>query len=164
MKIDNKKIIRLPLLIIAIIVIIILIVNATKKEKTPVADTNSTNEIQEGVLIEKEEIPEGIKYKSLEISNIVVEISDGMVRVKADMRNATDNVLKEQWMDINLLDKDGNIVTTVTGYADELQPREATALNSSTPTKEGDNDICSIQFAELTKQPEPTNQLETIYQ
>ena len=121
--------------------------------KNPAVDTNST-EFQNAV-ITGNELDKVKKYKGIEVSDVKIEVDKDRTRVRAILHNATDKAIEEQWMNINILDKEGQRITSLAGYIDNLQPGESAPLNSSIAAKVEDLEATNIEITEK-REPLPT--------
>lgn len=125
----NQK--RLVVLVIAIIVIIAIIVKLTLpkqvEEKTTYADRQ-----ENGVVVNiSKKLSETKQFNGLEFTNIKFSHTESVTSLKAEVKNVTSNAIPAQLIDINVLDKDNNKMTSFVGEINELEPGETTTIDSN---------------------------------
>lgn len=155
MKLNQKQ--KKMLIIVAtivLVVIIVLIVNSSKK-KDQVGQGGSEQE--QTKIIEGEKLAEVKKYKGLEISNITFKIDDKMTDIKADVYNPTSQKVEQQWVTINVLDKEGNRITAIGGLIGELEPGGRTKIDTSILSNGKDREAYDVELTEQREivTPEP---------
>lgn len=128
MKTNNRKVVYI-ILAIMVIFIIAIVIKIKGRERT-IADKNTQDEPQVTV-IKTAKLDETKIYQGLEISNIEFKIQDKTTIVKADVLNNTGADLKRTWVNIDVLDKEGNKVTSVGGCIDPVKAGETTPITSS---------------------------------
>ena len=155
MKVNVKRVRLLVAIAIVAIIIIALIVKGSRDDggKTAV-DSDDNN--QETTVIEGRKLAEVKKYEGLEISNVKFEIDGTTTLLTADIRNGTSSNLDGQWININVLDKEGNRLTSIGGYIDAMEAGETIPLSSSILSNGKDTNAYDI---EITPEREvvPTN-------
>ena len=126
--------------VIAIIIIWIVAINVnsnknnTNQVNTSEGEQTTTVEEQNGLKVNKsEKMKENKKYKGLEFSNIqfVTNEEKSTTEIYADITNTTKQDMNEQSININILDKDGNILNTFTGTIGELKAGETKTLTAA---------------------------------
>lgn len=144
----NKKLLRLVALIAIIIVVIIIIVNVTKGDKNGEKEPSQSGLSQETMTISGDKLAEVKNYKGLQVSNVKFQINDKMTFLTADVYNATSTDVQGQYININVLDKDGNIIKSIGGYIDPVKAGETTPISSSIPSGAGDTEAYNIEITE----------------
>lgn len=71
------------------------------------------------------------EFDGLEIRNIQLKESKGITTLLADIENKTNETIKEKSVEIEVLDKNGKVITTVRGYTDEVEAGGKAQLNMS---------------------------------
>ena len=126
----NPKRIRLIVVIIAIIAIIGIIVKLAspkKQEEKP----NYADKQENGTVVNtSKKLSETKTYKGLEFTNIKFSHTESVTSLNAQVKNTTTNKIPAQLVDINVLDKDGNVMTSFVGEINELEPGETTTIDS----------------------------------
>lgn len=146
MKNSEKK--RLYIIIGIVALIIILIIAFTgNKEKTPIADTN-TNSGEETKVMTTQKMAEVKQYNGFEVSNVQFKVENNMIVIEADVKNNTGADKKGETININVLDKDGNKITSVAGYIDPVRAGESTPIYSTILANGAENKVYDIEITE----------------
>lgn len=144
MKNEEKK--RIYILIGVVAVIIILIIAFTgKKEKTPVAETN-TNSGEETKVMTTTKMAEVKQYGGFEISNVKFKVENHKIVIEADVKNNTGVDKNGETININVLDKEGNKITSVAGYIDPVKAGETTAIYSQILASGAEDKVYDIEI------------------
>ncbi len=160
MKNAEKK--RLYILIGAVALIIVLIIAFTgKKDKNPVADTN-TNSGEETKVMTTQKMAEVKQYSGFEISNVQFKVENNMIVIEANVKNNTGVDKKGEVININVLDKEGNKITSVGGYIDPVKAGESTPIYSTILANGAENKVYDIEITE--KREENTTNTNTATQ
>ncbi len=154
---ETQKKIAIIVAAIALVVIIALLVRGAKK-KEPVNNVGD-NQPQTKV-IEGEKLAEVKKYKGLEISNVTFKIDEKMTEIKADVYNPTNKKTEQQWVTINVLDKDGKRITAIGGIIAALEPGGRTKIDTSILSNGKDREAYDVELTEqreaITPEPDTT--------
>ncbi|MCI8396145.1 MAG: hypothetical protein HFJ52_00060 [Clostridia bacterium] len=160
MKNAEKK--RLYILIGAVALIIVLIIAFTgKKDKNPVADTN-INSGEETKVMTTQKMAEVKQYSGFEISNVQFKVENNMIVIEANVKNNTGVDKKGEVININVLDKEGNKITSVGGYIDPVKAGESTPIYSTILANGAENKVYDIEITE--KREENTTNTNTATQ
>ncbi len=148
----NNKQLRLVILVAVIVIVIIALISKSlkKPEQKQVAETNTNNDGT--TVIAGEKLAEVKSYKGLEVSNVKFEIDDKRTRLRADVYNGTDKEMEAQWININILDQEGNRITSIGGFIGKVKPGETTPISSSILSKSEDTKAYDIEITE-TREP-----------
>lgn len=145
MKVNVKRVRLLVAVAIIAIIIIALIVKGNKDEEGKTAvDSNNSN--GETTVIEGRKLAEVKKYEGLEVSNVKFEIDGTTTLLTADIRNSTSSNIDGQWININVLDKEGNRLTSIGGYIDAMEAGETIPLSSSILSNGKDTNAYDIEI------------------
>ena len=126
----NQKRIRLIIVIIAIIAIIAIIVKLTSSDKKEEKPTYADKQENGTVVNTSKKLAETKSYNGLEFTNIKFSHTESVTSLNAEVKNTTTNKMEAQLVDINVLDKDGNVMTSFVGEINELEPGETTTIDS----------------------------------
>ncbi len=134
----GKKGIIILGVIIVIAVIIVLIVNGNKKKENTSNEVknNSSEEfvkvLEDGTKLNTStKLSETKTFDGMEISNFQLTSQSGVTQLLGTIKNTSTTAKGGYPIKITILDKNGNTITTVTGYIKELQAGESTELNAS---------------------------------
>lgn len=139
MKKSERRMI-LMLIIIGIIIIAILVkVKNGKTNENPINEEQQNEQIEEFVEVSEdgtkvnksEKLAETKTFENYEISNIQLTENEGQSLLLADVKNIGDAKTDVRLIDITLLDKEGNEITTIGGIVGEIEPGQVVQLNSS---------------------------------
>lgn len=142
----NERRMILMLVIIAIIIIAVLV--KVKNGRKAQAGENGTNagtsigqngEPEEFVNLSEDgtkvntssKLSETKKFENYEISNIKLTAKDGQSLVLADVKNVGEAKTDVTLINIKVLDKEGNEITTIGGIIGDLEAGATTQLNAS---------------------------------
>lgn len=143
MKKSEKRFI-LILIIVGIVIITILFNIRKGKQKQRIenqsVEENATVEefvevLEDGTKLNVSDKLSEIKtFGNYEVSNIQLTENNGQSFILADVKNIGDTKLEVVLIDIILLDKDGNEITTTNGIIGDIEPGATTQLNASATT------------------------------
>lgn len=154
MKNAEKK--RLYILIGAVAIIIVLIIAFTgKKDKKPVADINANNG-EEAKLMTTQKMAEVKQYGGFEISNVQFKVENNRIVIEANVKNNTGVDKKGEVININVLDKEGNKITSVGGYIDPVKAGESTPIYSTILANGAENKVYDIEITEKREEKTST--------
>lgn len=148
---ENKRLLLIIGGAILLIIIIVLFTRGKKDEQTAV-ETNNIE--QQNMIIKGDKLAEVKSYKGLEVSNVQVKIQNSMTEITADVHNNTSQDMKEQWVNINVLDKEGNRITSMGGFVSDIKAGESTELYTTIPSNGAGDKAYNI---EITEEREPIN-------
>ena len=128
--------------LIAIMLIIIMVNTFRKKEPENVGPVQGEEQgieqeeyvqiLQDGSKLNKsEELLKEKKLDELEISNIQLKETGGITTLLADVKNNTNHEIQERNITIEVLDKQGNVITSLNGTIDTVGAGEKVQLNMS---------------------------------
>lgn len=128
--------------LIAIMLIIIMVNTLRKKEPENVGPVQGEEQgieqeeyvqiLQDGSKLNKsEELLKEKKLDELEISNIQLKETGGITTLLADVKNNTNHEIQERDVTIEVLDKQGNVITRLNGVIDTVGAGEKVQLNMS---------------------------------
>jgi len=128
--------------LIAIMLIIIMVNTFRKKEPENVGPVQGEEQgieqeeyvqiLQDGSKLNKsEELLKEKKLDELEISNIQLKETGGITTLLADVKNNTNHEIQERDVTIEVLDKQGNVITSLNGTIDTVGAGEKVQLNMS---------------------------------
>lgn len=147
MKSNEKKMIFI-LIVVAVIIIVGLtkVKNAKSTNEIISSDVPNQNQVTNSVESYAEILDDGSKlnvsdklsetktFKNFEISNIQLTAVDGQSRILADVKNVGASKSEMTFIDIVILDRDGNEITTIGGVIGEVEAGATTQLNASATT------------------------------
>lgn len=147
MKSNEKKMI-LILIVVAIVIIAVLVKVRNSKTSSEVIVDNNSNQTAVTDSTEKfvEVLDDGSKlnvsdklsetktFQNFEISNIQLTSINGESQILADVKNTGSTKTEVTFIDIVILDKDGNEITTIGGIIGEVEGGETVQLNASATT------------------------------
>lgn len=137
----NKWIVILGLVIVIVLIITWVLVMENKKEET-IENLNTQNtianeenyvkELNDGTKINTSKALNNIKkYKNLEISNIQFTESNGMTVLLANVKNNGTTRHEAEIVKIEILDRNGNVITDGKPVIGNIEPGETIQLNAS---------------------------------
>lgn len=126
---DQKKI-RLVIVIIAIIAVIAIIVKLASPKQQEEKQTYADKQENGTVVNTSKKLSETKTYNGLEFTNIKFSHTESVTSLNAEVKNTTSNTTPAQLVDINVLDKNGNIMTSFVGEINKLEPGETTTIDS----------------------------------
>ena len=92
-------------------------------------------ELDDGTKVNtSQKVKETKKIKNYEITDIQLTTSNGISTMIATVKNTSKNKLPETEITIEILDKDGKLITDFLGVINELQTGATTTLNASVTT------------------------------
>ena len=132
------SILTLVVVVLIAIMIIIILVNAFRKKGQENVDaTQGTEQGQEYVqtlsdgskLNKSEELQKTKKVNGLEISNIQLRETGGITTLLADVKNTTNKETEDKTVKVDILDKQGNVITRLLGPIDSIPAGGPVKLN-----------------------------------
>ncbi len=138
----SEKTLILILIIITIIVTAIYFV-LKNKNKTEEIEENNSNQIQDQneeniSLLEdgtklniSKRMKETKRVEGLEFSDIEITEKDNVTVILANVKNTTNETKKDYIVEIKVLDKNNNEITSLSGYIGEVKPNETIAFKTS---------------------------------
>lgn len=139
----SEKRLILILLIITIIVTAIYFIMKNNSKTEELDGNNNNSQIQEqgkenfSVLEDgtklniSEKIKETKKIDGLEFTDIEITEKDNVTVILANVKNITKDIKKDYIVDIKVVDKNGNEITSLSGYIGEIKPNETIAFKTS---------------------------------
>ena len=134
MKKNEAKVIFI-LVAIMVIVLIIVIANRGKDNKNKEVVENISKEEfvdvkEDGTRVNtSNKLAETKKYDGLEISNITLTEKGNESYIRATVKNTTSVKKGEELIKLTIVDKQGNVLTSVKGYLNTIQPGSTTTLS-----------------------------------
>lgn len=142
----NERNAILVLIVVAVIIIAVLVRsrNGNDAEGSAVAEepTAQNQVVEEFVevledgtkLNTSDKLAETKTFGNYEVSNIQLTEQDGQSLILADVKNIGSTKADVVLIDITLLDKEGNEITTIGGIIGDVEPNETVQLNASATT------------------------------
>ena len=134
---EKRGLLILIIVAIAIIVTLVIILNVRGKKSNNDAEENEVVEEFVQVLEDGTKLNTSTKLSEtkivdgLKIGNIQLTMQNGQSVLLADAENDTGKDIEIMLLDIILLDKNGNELTTIAGIVGDLKAGEKQQLNSS---------------------------------
>lgn len=149
-KVDTK---RLGVLIGIVVVIIIIIAFATSGNKDNKKPTEGDSKDGTSV-IEGKKLSEKKEYKGLEISNVKFSVGESLTELTAEVVNNSGSDTEGQYVNFNVLDKDGNKIMAIGGYIDAIKVGESAKISTSFASNGKEVSSYDVQITE-TREEEP---------
>lgn len=137
----KKWMILLGAVIVIVLIVILALIFGDKEEETlqnqnsqsPIANEEEyIKELDDGTKINtSQELNNTKKYKNLEITNIQYTEKDGMTVLLADVKNNGATKHNAEIVKIDILDKNGNVITTGKPVIGDIEPGETIKLNAN---------------------------------
>lgn len=144
MKLDTKKLGIVIAIAVVIIIIIVIAVTGGNKNKNEL-NTNNNNDSS---VVEGEKLSEVKEYKGLEVSNVKFTIGEKMTRLTADVANNTSNDREGQYVNINILDENGNKITSTMGWINSVKAGETTEIGATFVSTGNEKQAYNIEITE----------------
>lgn len=144
MKVNKRRLFIIGIVLAIIIIAIVLVLNGNKNVADKETEAGGTS--QEPIVIQNKKMAEVKKYEGLEFSDLKVEINDELTTVTANVKNTTSQDMDGQWINVNVLNKKGDIITTLGGYIDPVSAGSTTPLQSAILTNTDDRKAEDIQI------------------
>lgn len=133
----KKKNITLIAIIAIVITIVVIVVSSSKNDNT-IANESGNENIEEYVQVledgtkvnTSEKLKETKNYEGLSFTNIKFTNNGSVTNLFAEVKNTTSKNMEKQKISINILDKEGNVLTSFIGTLGELKAGETTTLNA----------------------------------
>lgn len=140
----TKKILIIVVALVILVIIIMSVMGGKNKDKG-----KETENIMQPNTSEKLNETKG--FEGLSFSNIKFENGNGVTELKSTVTNTTDAKIGDKYIyvGINILDKDGKVLSSLTGQINALEPGETTTLSAAMAATY--KNIYDIQFVELEK-------------
>ena len=127
----------LVLMVLAVIMVIIIMVNTFRKKGPENVGQVQGEEQEEYVqelpdgskLNKSEELQKTKKVNGLEISNIQLKETGGITTLLADVKNTTGVETEDKTVKVEILDKQGNVITRLLGPIDSIPSGGTVKLN-----------------------------------
>lgn len=146
----NQKRLKVIILVIAIVVAIAIIVKVTSSDPKVEETTSYADKQENGTVINtSKKLSEVKQYNGLEFTNIKFSHTESVTSLNAEVKNTTSSSIPAQLVDINVIDKNGNIMTSFVGEINELEPGETTTIDSGIAANYVD--AYNIEFASPKK-------------
>ena len=155
----NKRLL-IFIAIVAIICIIIIARNKSIQGKRTV-EVNRGESGTEVTTISGQKLSEVKKYKGLEISDVKIEVSESLTKVTANAYNPTSTDIDAIEMNINIVDKSGNVITSMGGHIDAVAGGQTTPISAAILSEVDENAAYDIQFTEQNYDEPDDNQDDT---
>lgn len=149
-KVDPKRLGVIIGIAVAIIIIIAIAVSGNKDKKKVEGDENPV-----GSVVETKKLTEAKEYNGLEISNVKFTIGENLTELKAEVTNSSDSDKPSQYVNFNVLDKDGNKLTSVGGKIDAIGAGETKKISTRFPTIGTESNFYDVEITEKrTEEPQ----------
>ena len=133
--------IAIAVAVIIVIMLVIIITNHFKKKAKVEegggqigveAEAEYTQTLADGSKLNtSEELKKDKKLNGLELSNIQLKEKGGITTLLADVTNTTNTAVQEKIIKIDILDRQGQIITTIKGPIDGIPAGGTVKLNTS---------------------------------
>lgn len=124
MKAEEKKRIIILIGVAILAIIIILIVTGNKREQNAPNDKINTGDVIDIKTDDK-------TYSELEFTDINLKEKNGLAVFSATVKNNSANNSKAQWVTINVLDKNRNVIASIPGIVEEIAAGGTTTIKAS---------------------------------
>lgn len=146
---ENKKLFIIIAIVIVAIVVIVLITKSSKKDEIPMQQTG-TNE-ENVIVIDAPKISESKKYKNIDISDVKITVIDHITYISANATNNTSAKTEDQWVSIDVLDKDGNVITSLPNHISELEAGESRPIEAQILSNGQDKKAYDVRITEYNE-------------
>ena len=143
MRKSKKRLIIILIIITIVVTSIYFVINNKNKKEQLEENKNETQQVQkenqENIEILEDgtklniskKIKETKKVDGLEFSEIEITEKDNVTVILANVKNPTKETKKDYILDIKALDKNGNEITSLSGYIGEIKPNETISFTTS---------------------------------
>ena len=126
-KLDKKKIIIAIIAIVVIAAIIVAVVFMNKKANEPLYTT-----LEDGTRVNtSDKIVKTRTVDAFEMTGFEIQEKDDFSTLFADVKNTSEEAKDEVNFEIDVKDKDGNIIITMRGYVFHVGPGETARMSAS---------------------------------
>jgi len=153
--------------IVIAIIVIIAIVAGGKKDNNEDKDVGNTPGVETKIegntkIITGEKLAEKKQFNGLEFSNVEFKIDEKTTDISAEVQNTSSKSTEEQFIDFNVLDKNGNVIVAIGGYIVPLAPGEKTRVSTTRVSEANDTKAYNVEIVEKEKKKdeETTNNEE----
>ena len=127
MKLDKKKLIIVAIAAIVVIAVIIAIVAIVKNANEPLYTT-----LEDGTRVNtSEKIVKTRKVDVFELTSFEIQEKDDFSTLIANVKNTSEEQKNDVNFEIDVKDKDGNIIITMRGYIYQVGPGETARMTAS---------------------------------
>lgn len=155
-KVDTKRVGMLIGIVVVIIIIIAVVVNSNKDKKPAEGEENPV-----GSVVETKKLTEAKKYNGLEISNVKFTIEENLTKLEAEVINNSDSDKPSQYINFNVLDKDGNKLTSAGGKIDAIKVGETKKISTRFPKIGSETSFYDVEITEKRTEEPEDNQEDT---
>lgn len=156
MKKKERRMILLLIIVSIIIIAILVKVRNGKAEEGAITDEQQSEQIEEFVEVaedgtkvnKSEKLAETKTFENYEISNIQLTENNEESLILADVKNIGATKTEVRLVDITLLNKEGDEITTIGGIIGEIEPGQVVQLNASATTDFANAYDFSIKIAQ----------------
>ncbi len=125
----QKQVIIIIAIAILLVVIIAVAVSLASKDTTK---EEYVEVLEDGTKINtSEKLSQTKTYNGIEFTNIKFTNASSVTNLSADVKNTTSEDMESQVVRINVLDEQGNIITTYRGSVEALKAGETTTFNAA---------------------------------
>lgn len=157
-EINSQKQIGIMIAIVAIVLIgMIVLISMGSKDKNYLAEEEQGQ--AQTKVIEGEKLAEVKQYKGLDVSNVKFETKEDCTVVTADINNNTNVASEGQYININVLDKEGNKITDVRGYIDPIKVGGKTTLSTKFLSNGKEESAHDIEITEKREKKQEENSI-----
>lgn len=153
MKKNLKIIVLLIILIIFIITVSIILIKRKNKSSndTNIADGNTVI-VEENKITIKSTKKNKIEKDGIEAEQIGIEILGEQLKIETIVKNNTSETIKGFQIVIDLLDEDGNTLTTISSNeTDNLEPKKSVKIDNYADLLENQDKIRSAKIVSIDK-------------
>ncbi len=143
---NKKEAIVIGVIIVIMVIILLVVINVSKNKNTEdtknLGSTGGEDNYVEEEFVERMEdgtrvntsskLAETKKSNGYEISNITLTEKGNLTSVRATITNTTSQKRGDEPIYLEVIDKNGNVLTEIEGYLDTLQPGASSTLKIDT--------------------------------
>ena len=120
------------IIIAAVIVVAIIAIAVSLSSKGTTTKEEYVEVLEDGTKINtSEKLSQTKTYNGIEFSNIKFTNASSVTNLSADVKNTTSEDMGSQVVGINVLDEQGNVITTFKGSVESLKAGETTTFNAA---------------------------------
>lgn len=132
--------------IVAIIILIVLVSGGKKNEEEDSGVGTETKIEGDTKVITGDKLSETKNFNGLEFANVKFEIDDKTTSITAEVTNTSSKVTEKQFIDFNVLDKQGNKILAIGGHVAELQPGDTTIVSTTRVSEQNDAKAYNVEI------------------
>ncbi len=148
---EGKKIFIIifsAVILLIVLIFILRISNSLKKKDVEDEKLEVGVNEHEVIIVDAPKVSETRKYKNLDISNIKIVVEDDITKITADVTNNTPEKNRREWISINVLDEENNIIESIAGHIPELDAGQTEQIKSQMLSNGQDKKAYDIEITE----------------